>query len=505
MNSLQADAGSAEPEIHYHSFVLPVHSEPGVSFTYDEWKTGGATKPIIDKFPVKDPDILQYAQRRQYHKYKKRSAKVFGDPVVRLENSFREKGLQVVIQVRTIELSPEGETAYKEPVFSLHGTMSDHIVASAVMCYEQVNMNTPTIELQVEAEIDSVCHHSPDPAHIAEVWGIDQTASWVDPGFNLVAVQKIGEISVTPARLVAIPNTMRTRFGRMSLLDTDSSGHCRFLMMHLVDPNYRIWSSRNIPPQQLGWYKWAVFDVIDWASYRLPPEIVAMIKAYVDEPTSLDQRAHTHATNQREDMLDNTRLAMLHADNGVEMYQLPPKCRCPYCSSVYGDSPYSSDYDPTNPYVAARDTCSRCGSGAESEREMAHNEFADENTSESSDRSEYDEYTGNNPHHAHTSSSYLPNAMDIPGSGDDSLEDSASGFDSNIDESLELENNSDADVESETEDGFYAYGYFHAHSYLHSFESESESNSDNDDDEDQESLDRSESDSEGYSRGSEEE
>jgi hypothetical protein len=41
--------------------------------------------------------------------------------------------------------------------------------------------------------------------------------------------------------------------GPLELQDKTEPGHCRFLTLSLVDPTYRICSTRNVPPQQTDW------------------------------------------------------------------------------------------------------------------------------------------------------------------------------------------------------------------------------------------------------------
>ncbi|OQE35335.1 hypothetical protein PENCOP_c013G05344 [Penicillium coprophilum] len=45
------------------------------------------------------------------------------------------------------------------------------------------------------------------------------------------------------------------QMGALQLQDKTESGRCRFLTLSLVDPTYRLCSTRNVPPQQTGWIK----------------------------------------------------------------------------------------------------------------------------------------------------------------------------------------------------------------------------------------------------------
>lgn len=55
-------------------------------------------------------------------------------------------------------------------------------------------------------------------------------------------------------RLLTFPNTLQHRVEPFELADKSRPGHRRFLALWLVDPHYRICSTRNVPPQQEAWW-----------------------------------------------------------------------------------------------------------------------------------------------------------------------------------------------------------------------------------------------------------
>lgn len=55
-------------------------------------------------------------------------------------------------------------------------------------------------------------------------------------------------------RLLAFPNTLQHKVEPFELVDKTRPGHRRFLVLWLVDPHYRICSTRNVPPQQESWW-----------------------------------------------------------------------------------------------------------------------------------------------------------------------------------------------------------------------------------------------------------
>lgn len=80
---------------------------------------------------------------------------------------------------------------------------------------------------------------------------------WLNQVFGLVngepAVQRPGSIRCTVGRTVIFPSTVQHRLTHFELKDKSKSGYTRALVLFLVDPNIRIISTANIPPQRLDW------------------------------------------------------------------------------------------------------------------------------------------------------------------------------------------------------------------------------------------------------------
>lgn len=80
---------------------------------------------------------------------------------------------------------------------------------------------------------------------------------WLKQVFGLVngepAIQRPGSIKFKVGRTVIFPSTVQHRLTHFELKDKSKPGHNRSLMFFLVDPNLRIISTANIPPQRLDW------------------------------------------------------------------------------------------------------------------------------------------------------------------------------------------------------------------------------------------------------------
>lgn len=62
--------------------------------------------------------------------------------------------------------------------------------------------------------------------------------------------QTIGSATTPQGRLLAWPNALQHRLESFELIDKSRPGHRRCVVLYLVDPHYRICSTRNVPPQQ---------------------------------------------------------------------------------------------------------------------------------------------------------------------------------------------------------------------------------------------------------------
>lgn len=80
---------------------------------------------------------------------------------------------------------------------------------------------------------------------------------WLEQVFGLTigdpAIQRPGSIKCPLGRTVMYPSTVQHRLTGFELKDKSRPGYVRALGFFLVDPNIRIISTANIPPQRLDW------------------------------------------------------------------------------------------------------------------------------------------------------------------------------------------------------------------------------------------------------------
>ena len=124
---------------------------------------------------------------------------------------------------------------------------NEHICASAFLTYEHDNIEDASMEFRniVEtATLSDVEHNPNDFVWLRQVFGLDNG----EP-----AIQCPGRIRVVPGRTIMYPSTIQHKFTRYELKDKTKPGYGRAVVFLLVDPNIRIISTANVPPQRYDW------------------------------------------------------------------------------------------------------------------------------------------------------------------------------------------------------------------------------------------------------------
>ncbi|RAL06716.1 DUF4246 domain-containing protein [Aspergillus homomorphus CBS 101889] len=271
-----------------HRFSYP---EPGISYTYEDWKRGQTANPIFGPWPCDH----EFDSPRNHDYYS-----------VSLEDQFRKQGLQVIVQVFSMDLTPEGcgddgAHAYLgDPEFHVDGMLNEHIVATAHFCYSAENITESRISYQQRDRLH-ISGHQPDPFCIYKVYGIPPSPG---PGedTNALPLQTLGSVAVTQGRFLMWPNALRYKRLPFSLLDPSRPGHQRCVVLWLVDPHYRICSTRNVPPQQHGWWRNAVLaNSATTPLSTLPQELMDMVmKKTGPWPMQLSEALQYKADSEKE-------------------------------------------------------------------------------------------------------------------------------------------------------------------------------------------------------------
>lgn len=115
--------------------------------------------------------------------------------------------------------------------------------------------------------------------------------------------QEIGAVKTSANRCIAFPNIYQHEVSPFELDDKEKPGHRKIVALFLVDPEERIPSTSDIPPQQSHWTREAMFEALGNDNNRmkisLPVELVDMVADRVEGLMSLEE-----AKDYREELMD---------------------------------------------------------------------------------------------------------------------------------------------------------------------------------------------------------
>jgi hypothetical protein len=202
-------------------------------------------------------------------------------PSTNLRKDFAQHGLQVIVKLTNIHLTPE-KPDYEGGTWHIEGQLNEHICASALYYYDSCNIMDSHVAFREALSTDvfwDVPWDQGDWDHLELLYGtLDQEA----------AVQEIGGVLTREDRVLVFPNVLQHRVEPFSLVDKTKPGHRKILALFLVDPYTRIPSTAIVPPQQNEWWKDMVHS-LDRVS-DLPLELRDWVTASAgDMPIGLDE------------------------------------------------------------------------------------------------------------------------------------------------------------------------------------------------------------------------
>lgn len=172
----------------------------------------------------------------------------------------------------------------------MEGQMNERIIATFVYCVELENIVAPHVSFRAPTEAymrAKTDHHkflffehndsdlvSPVCTYAERVFGTRLVNRRDGKGHH--AVQNNGHVYMRPNRVVAWPNSMHHRFSAVQLEDVTKPGKMRFVQVSLVDPEQRIVSTANVPPQRGDWFGDGLIRGGDDLS-KIPPEVIALM------------------------------------------------------------------------------------------------------------------------------------------------------------------------------------------------------------------------------------
>ena len=159
--------------------------------------------------------------------------------------------------------------------------MNEHICASALYYYDEENITPSYLAFREFVDRDILNDRAEQNREygLCTVYGINDT--WGD------ALQVLGKIRTRDDRLLVFPNVLQHRVSPFELEDKSKPGHRKILALFLVDPNIKIPSTANVPPQQAEW--WVRGGQMDHVFGHFPNEIADQIVDEMDFPFSVEE------------------------------------------------------------------------------------------------------------------------------------------------------------------------------------------------------------------------
>lgn len=221
----------------------------------------------------------------------KPDARIFSTPTqpskpFDLREKFAQKGLQVIVKLANIHLTPSSPK-YPGGSWHIEGQLNEHICASALYYYDEVNITPSHLAFRQSCcgdDLMDVGYEQEDHEGLEYLWDIEQ---------NGPTIQDLGTVLTREGRLLAWPNVLQHQVQPFELQDESKPGHRKILALFLVDPFQHIISTANVPPQRKDWWTEEVMKTIAPSKGKfaeLPPELMQNVLNGVDGfPISLEK------------------------------------------------------------------------------------------------------------------------------------------------------------------------------------------------------------------------
>ncbi|GIC85913.1 uncharacterized protein Aud_001755 [Aspergillus udagawae] len=228
---------------------------------------------------------------------------------VNLRQEYAERGLQVIVKLAYIELTPE-KPEYEGGSWHIEGQLNEHICATAIYYYDSENITESTLAFRQRASTGDVGHIKYEQSRhgfLQQVFGFGPD---VDGHNECNITQLLGSVETRQGRLLTFPNILQHRVAPFRLADPSKSGHRKILAFFLVDPHLSIISSANVPPQQEDWWRERQELVGRLLGEKLPPELQDIVKQDFDaQPITMEE-----AKQYRKELMEE-RSCKLEAQN----------------------------------------------------------------------------------------------------------------------------------------------------------------------------------------------
>ncbi|KAL2862298.1 DUF4246 domain-containing protein [Aspergillus lucknowensis] len=193
--------------------------------------------------------------RRDALQLKQPEPSPFTPPVPRhvadLQAHHAEKGLQVIVKLANIELTPEKPT-YEGGSWHIEGKLNERICATAIYYFSSENITSNMLFFRCRGDdraFDDL-RYKQNEHQFLRVFGFEPYLGRADSGD---ITQFLGGVECQQGRLLSFPNTLQHCVEPFELADRTKPGHRKILAFFLIDPSRRVISTANVPPQREDW------------------------------------------------------------------------------------------------------------------------------------------------------------------------------------------------------------------------------------------------------------
>ncbi|KAG8997398.1 hypothetical protein FRB90_012514 [Tulasnella sp. 427] len=209
------------------------------------------------------------------------------------EYSIQGKNIQVIVKLANIHLTPE-KPEYAGGSWHVEGMANERIVASGIYYYDCENITDSQLAFRMGVNFEGAGYEQSDNRGVKLTWGME---------YGGPSNQVVGAVKTSVNRCIAFPNIYQHQVSSFKLVDPTKPGHRKIVALFLVDPENRIPSTTDIPPQQAHWVRQTAHEAFTKDNQKmkvpLPVELVDMVAEQVDNVMTLAE-----AKAYREELMD---------------------------------------------------------------------------------------------------------------------------------------------------------------------------------------------------------
>ncbi|EED15142.1 conserved hypothetical protein [Talaromyces stipitatus ATCC 10500] len=183
------------------------------------------------------PEIMEHLPPEEQNKHRMLN-------IMNLKKLYGQRGLQVIVRIMDIAVTPD-QPEFKVP-WHVEGQINEHICASAVYVFQTQNIDNLRFNFRQVSDtraFQDLNYERGDTVWLEEIFGMKQNGS---------TVQDAGYIDINQGKMIVWPNTLQHN-ADLTIKDSSEVGHAHAVQFMLIDPNIRIISTANVPPQRLDW------------------------------------------------------------------------------------------------------------------------------------------------------------------------------------------------------------------------------------------------------------